>query len=72
MCVAYIQAAMAPVGNRVLILFAISAKMIATVFLVSYAVFIDMVWIVLASGVFDFVLGLVLVWFNRQLRPTLS
>jgi hypothetical protein len=69
LCVAYVLAALDPVGNRILILFAITAKMIATVFLLSYAVFVDMVWMVLASGVFDFAMGLVLVWFNRQFRP---
>ncbi len=68
MCGAYVSAARDPVGNSVMIRFSIFAKMIATVFLISYAVFIDMAWIVLASGIFDFVMGLVLIWFLKGLK----
>ena len=68
MCVAYVWAAHDPVRNRLMILFAISAKMIATLFLLSYALFMDMVWMVVASGVFDFLMGVVLIWFYRGLR----
>ena len=64
MCGAYVPAALDPVRYRVLIHYAIFAKMVATVFLISYALFIDMVWMVMASGIFDFLMGLVLVWFN--------
>jgi hypothetical protein len=53
-----------------MIRFAIFAKMIATVFLVSYAVFIEMVWMVVASGVFDFLMGLILIWFYRGLKES--
>jgi len=67
---AYVLAARDPVGNQVLILFSIFAKMIATVFLISYAVFIDMVWMVLASGIFDLLMGLVLIWFLKGLKNT--
>jgi len=67
---AYVLAARDPVRNQVLILFSIFAKMIATVFLISYAVFIDMVWMVLASGIFDFLMGLVLIWFLKGMKNT--
>lgn len=70
MCGAYVSAASDPVGNSVMIRFSIFAKMIATVFLISYAVIIDMAWIVLASGIFDFVMGLVLIWFLKGLKDT--
>ena len=70
MCGAYALAANDPVGNRIMIRFSIFAKMIATVFLISYAVFIDMAWMVLASGVFDFVMGLLLIWFLKGLKNT--
>jgi hypothetical protein len=69
MCLAYSWAALDPVRNVILIRFAIVAKMMATVFLISYAVFIDMIWTVMASGVGDFLMGLVLVWFHRGLKP---
>lgn len=70
MCGAYVSAARDPVGNRLMISFSIFAKMIATVFLISYAVLINMAWIVLASGIFDFVMGLVLIWFLKGLKDT--
>lgn len=70
MCGAYVSAALDPAGNRIMIRFAIFAKMVATVFLISYAVFIDMVWMVTASGVFDFIMGLVLIWFLMGLKDT--
>jgi hypothetical protein len=70
MCGAYVSAALEPVGNRIMIRFAIFAKMIATLFLFSYAVFIDMIWMVLASGIFDFLMGLVLIGFNKGLKHT--
>jgi hypothetical protein len=63
-------AALDPVRNRIMIHFAIFAKMMATVFLLSYAVFIDMVWMVMASGVFDFIMGGILIWFHRRLKET--
>ena len=68
MCGAYVSAAQNPVRNRNMIRFAIFAKMMATVFLISYAAFIDMVWMVMASGLFDFVMGLVLIWFLRVMK----
>jgi hypothetical protein len=70
MCGAYVSAARDPVHSRVMIRFSIFAKMIATVFLLSYALFIDMVWMVLASGIFDFIMGLVLIWFLKGLKDT--
>ena len=70
MCGAYVSAARDPVGNQVMIRFSIFAKMIATVFLISYALIIDMVWMVLASGIFDFVMGLVLILFLKGLKDT--
>ena len=69
MCLAYLWAALDPVRNMILIRFAILAKMIATGFLLSYAVFIDMIWTVMASGGLDFLMGLVLIWFHRRLKP---
>jgi hypothetical protein len=68
MCGAYVSAARDPIRNRVMIRFSIFAKMVATVFLISYPVIIDMVWMVLASGIFDFVMGLVLIWFLKGLK----
>ena len=64
---AYFRAAMNPVQNRLLIIFSIFAKYTATVFLLLYAIFIDMIWMVLASGIFDLIMGLILMWFVRKI-----
>lgn len=68
LCGAYFSAARDPFGNRVMIRFSIFAKMMATVFLLSYALIIDGVWMVLASGMFDFLMGLVLIGFLKGLK----
>ena len=67
MCGAYIPAAINPIRNRLLIQFSIFAKLSATVFLLSYALFVNMIWMVLASGIFDFLMGLALIWFNGRI-----
>ncbi|HEC42941.1 MAG TPA: hypothetical protein ENI20_08960 [Bacteroides sp.] len=66
-CGAYIPAAINPAKNRSLILFSIFAKFTATVFLLLYALFAEMIWMVLASGIFDFLMGLILIWFYRKI-----
>ena len=67
MCGAYIPAAVDPFRNRILIRFSIFAKFSATIFLLSYALFVEMVWMALVSGLFDFLMGGILVWFHRRL-----
>ena len=70
MCGAYIPAAINPQGNRSLLLFAVFAKFTATVFLISYSLFRESIWMVLFSGIFDFLMGLVILWFYlRLIRP---
>ena len=64
---AYILAALNPAKNRSLILFSIFTKLTATGFLLSYAIFAEMIWMVLVSGIFDFLMGLILIWFNRKI-----
>ncbi len=68
MCGAYIPAAMDPAGNRNLVRFSIFAKFTATVFLLSYAWFVEMVWMVLVSGIMDFLMGMIILWFSRKLQ----
>ena len=67
MCGAYLPAAINPVRNNLLMRFSIFAKFAATVFLLSYCLFVESVWMVLASGGMDFIMGLLLLWFNRRL-----
>ena len=68
MCGAYIPAAMDPVRNITLVRFSIFAKFTATVFLLLYVFLAEMVWMVLVSGILDFIMGMILVWFCRGCR----
>lgn len=67
MCGAYIPASINPVRNSALMRFSIFAKFTATVFLFSYCLFVEPVWMVLVSGGMDFLMGIMLVWFYRRL-----
>ena len=72
MCGAYLPAAINPSRNRILILFAIFAKFTATLFLISYAWFIEMVWMVMASGFIDFLMAVILLFFYKRLQSELE
>jgi hypothetical protein len=67
--IAYVFAARDPVKYRVLILFSILAKFIATLFLIGYSFFAEMVWMVLVSGIADFLMGLILLAFYLKFKP---
>ena len=67
MVTAYILGAYDPVKYRVLIIFAILAKFTATLFLLGYSLFIDMIWTVLVSGIADALMGLILLGLYRKL-----
>ena len=69
MAVAYALAALDPVGRRLLVVFAIAAKMIATAFLLSYYAVVPSLTVILASGVVDFLMGLLLLLLFRRLPP---
>lgn len=60
MSVAYVMGAEAIGKSNQMILFAIIAKFIATVFLLSYFLFKNSIWMVLISGIGDFLMGIVL------------
>ena len=68
LCYAYVLAARDPAGNRVMVVFAIFAKFTATLFLFSYSLFIEMAWMVLVSGIADFLMGLILLVFYLNLN----
>ncbi len=67
MIVAYVAAALDPTGRRDLVLLSIAAKCIALVFLVSYYFFVSPIVVVLASGIIDGALGLVILLALRAL-----
>lgn len=56
-----------------LIILSIAAKFIATIFLLIYYFFVDAIWVVLASGLADFTMGVVILWaFRIHRSSTLS
>jgi len=55
--IVYIIAATNLQNSRQLIIISVIAKMIATVFLLTYYFFINNIWTVLFSGIVDFILG---------------
>ena len=61
MGVAYLMTIYTLRKESVIIWFCITAKMMATVFLVLYFILFDPIWIVLVSGIGDFLMGL-LMW----------
>ena len=68
MVIAYVFAALDPVKYRVMILYSIIAKFAATLFLISYSIFGEPVWMVIVSGIADFIMGLILLAFYRKLN----
>jgi len=64
----YILAAWNLQKNHILIIFAIIAKAIATVFLFTYFILIAQIWTVLFSGIVDAIMGLIIFWayFNHR------
>lgn len=61
-CVAYILGVIWIDKCSGFIIFSISAKFIATVFLFTYYFFIDGIFMVLLSGVGDFIMGIAILW----------
>lgn len=72
MVTAYITAAIDPVKYRIMVLFSILAKFTATAFLLSFTLFGDMVWMVLVSGLADFLMGLILLTYYRGIPSPLT
>lgn len=60
MSVAYVMGAETIGKSNQIITFAIIAKFMATIFLLSYFLFINQIWMVLISGIGDFLMGIVL------------
>ena len=60
MAIAYLLAAWKPVEYRILIVFSISAKGIATIFLFTYYLIYPTTVMILISGIVDFLMGLCL------------
>ncbi len=67
MVVAYLMAMKDPVENKVMVLFSISAKFIAVLFLFGYYIFIENILVVFLSGVGDLIMALILLFLSKKL-----
>ncbi len=68
MSIAYVMGAFAISKSDQMITFAIIAKFMATIFLLSYFFFKNSIWVVLVSGVGDFLMGVVLLMVFQNFR----
>lgn len=63
---AYIMAALDPENSKKLIVLSCSAKFMATAFLVSYYFFVSHIFMVIFSGIADFLMGLAILFSYRM------
>lgn len=66
MAAGYAMAAYNSKRYECLIIFSIIVKFIATVFLVTYFVFFSAIWLVIFSGVTDFLMGIIILTLYRS------
>jgi hypothetical protein len=71
MSIIYVVAARDIDKNRILIYLTLTAKFIATIFLLGYYFIFEQIWMVLVSGIADFLMGLCvfLLWRVYQKKP---
>ena len=68
MSVAYAMAAYDLIKNQQLIVFSITVKFLATVFLIIYFVFISHQWLIIFSAVTDMLMGMVILFLYKKLE----
>lgn len=68
MVVAYILAMKEPERNKIIVLFSITTKFIAAVFLFAYFLFVDGIIVVILSGVGDLLMALIIVYLSSKLN----
>ena len=66
MVAAYLSAFLNPVKYKIMVQFSITAKFIATIFLISYYIFVDPIIVVLLSGAGDFAMGLCILFLAHK------
>lgn len=67
MAFGYAIAAYDKIKYHQLIVFSIIVKFIATIFLINYFLFITSLWLIIFSGISDFIMGAVILYLYRQL-----
>ncbi|MEN8153959.1 MAG: hypothetical protein ABFR75_08030 [Acidobacteriota bacterium] len=68
MCVGYSMVALRPSKFEGLVILSISAKFIATFFLLIYSICFDWIFVVFLSGAGDFFMGLAILYFYKKFR----
>ena len=68
MSIIYLVAARDVDKNRILIYLTLTAKFIATVFLLGYYMIFEQIWMVLVSGIGDFLMGICVLMLWRAYR----
>jgi hypothetical protein len=69
MCVAYLLAASDLPKAKKLIIFIVSAKTIAMIYLMIYYVFVSPITILLIAGLGDGIMALIIFWLWRTIKP---
>ena len=62
MAVCYAMAAYDKIKFRQLIVFSVIVKFIATIFLFSYFIFVSSLWLIILSGITDFLMGIIILY----------
>ncbi|MCB0283035.1 MAG: hypothetical protein H6627_00270 [Calditrichae bacterium] len=68
MAVAYVLAGWRPIEYKILIVFSIAAKFLATAFLFSYFLIINPAWMILISGFGDFSMAMILLYLYKTTK----
>ncbi len=68
MAVGYVMAAYNSKRFECLVIFSIVVKLIATIFLFSYAIFINPLIVIILSGISDFLMGLIILYFYKKTK----
>jgi len=71
MSVGYAMAGYEKIKYKQLIVFSIIVKFIATVFLISYFLIISSQWLILMSGISDFLMGIIILYLYLVLNRNL-
>jgi len=71
MSVGYLMAAIGREKYEGLVYLSITAKLFATIFLLTYSFFVKWIWVVFGSGIFDFLMGLIILVLYKQYKRDL-
>ena len=72
MCIGYLMAATGREKYEGVVYLSIMAKLFATLFLLTYSFFIVWIWVVILSGIFDFLMGVIIYILYKQYKRSIS